>query len=264
MKNLIAICSIGILLASCTKTEVKTETGTPNSDSLKTKNSFVVDSVRVEDSLVITKNLTTAFNKQLLVFPSIKNKVILDSIYKEALVESKAYDKNSLQADLTRQMQASFTKTKEDSKEWSPDFKQTWDENSGMKVVSNRDNILTLLYSGGGYSGGAHGYYFESYKVFDLNKNLVINQNDILRNPKDVAWDKILKSHFDEPGQKEMLLEDKIYPNNNFYFDDKKITFVYNQYEITAYAAGVVYITINFSEIKNLLKPEFITQYKIK
>jgi len=258
------MCSIGFLLASCNKTEVRTETGMANSDSLKTKNSFVIDSVRVEDSLVISKNLTTAFNKQLLVFPSIENKVILDSIYKEALVETKVYDKNSLQADLTRQMQASFAKTKEDSKEWSPDFKQTWDETSWMKVISHRDNVLTLLYSGNGYSGGAHGYYFESYKVFDLNRNVVINQNDILKNPKDPAWDKILKSHFDEPEQKEMLLDDKISPNNNFYFDDKKITFVYNQYEITAYAAGVVYITINFSEINDLLKPEFITQYKIK
>ena len=61
-----------------------------------------------------------------------------------------------------------------------------------------------------------------------------------------------------------MLLVDKIAPNNNFYFDDKKITFVYNQYEITAYAAGVIYITVNFSEIKNLIKPEFLKQYKIK
>ncbi|WP_379969599.1 RsiV family protein [Epilithonimonas sp. UC225_85] len=264
MKNLIAIFSIGIIIVSCTKTEVKNITVKNNSDTLVTKKTFVIDSVKVEDSLVINKNLTTSFNKQLLVFPSIENKLILDSIYKEALVETKSYDKNSLQADLTKQMQKSFAKTREDSKEWSPEFKQTWDDTSAMKVISHKDNILTLLYSGSGYTGGAHGYYFGSYKVFDLNKNMVINQNDIIKDPKDLAWDKILKNHFDEPEQKEMLLEDKISPNNNFYFDDKKITFVYNQYEITAYAAGVVYITINFSEIKNMLKPEFLTQYKIK
>ena len=216
MKNLIAIFSICVLAFSCSKTENKEITVTKDKDSLITKNEFVIDSVKVEDSLVINKNLTTSFNKQLLVFPSIENKVILDSIYKEALVETKAYDANSLQADLSKQMQKSFAKTKEDSKEWSPEFKQTWDDTSAMKVISHKDNVLTLLYSGSGYSGGAHGYYFESYKVFDLNKNVVINQNDILKDPKDVAWDKILKSHFDEPEQKEMLLEDKILPNNNF------------------------------------------------
>lgn len=264
MKKLIAIFSVGIILVSCTKTEVKNASATDNSDSLQTKKSFVIDSVRVEDSLVVNKNLTTSFNKQLLVFPSIENKVILDSIYKEALVETKSYDATSLKTDLTKQMQKSFAKTKDDSKEWSPEFKQTWDDTSAMKLISHKDNILTLLYSGSGYTGGAHGYYFENYKVFDLNKNMVINQNDILKDSKDPAWDKVLKSHFEEPEQKEMLLEDKIAPNNNFYFDDKKITFVYNQYEITAYAAGVVYISVNFSEIKNLLKPEFIAQYNIK
>ena len=60
------------------------------------------------------------------------------------------------------------------------------------------------------------------------------------------------------------MLVDKIELNNNFYFDQNKITFVYNQYEITAYAAGVVYITLNFKDIKEQLKPEFISRYKIK
>jgi hypothetical protein len=264
MKNFLAIVSLTVLMTSCNKTVEKEITINKGKDSVAAPAQFVVDSVRVQDSLVVNKNLTTLFNKQLLVFPSIENKVILDSIYKEALVETKSYDKKSLQADLEKQMAKSFDKTKNDSKEWSPEFKQTWDDTSGMKVISNQDNILTLLYSGSGFAGGAHGYYFESYKVFDLNKNVVVNQNDILKNAKDPAWDQVLKSHFNEPEQKEMLLDDKIAPNNNFYFDDKKITFVYNQYEITAYAAGVVYITMNFSEIKNLLKPEFITQYKIK
>ena len=121
-----------------------------------------------------------------------------------------------------------------------------------------------MQYAGNGYSGGAHGYYFESYKTFDLKNNKVISQNDIFKNPTDATWNKILQNHFDEPEQKEMLLVDTIEPNNNFFFDPDKITFVYNQYEITAYAAGVVYITLNFKDIKDQLKPEFINQYKIK
>lgn len=264
MKNFIAILSFGIVMTSCSKNEVKNVNVSKESDSVQAPKQFVIDSVRVQDSLVINKNLTTSFNKQLLVFPSIENKVILDSIYKEALVETKVYDANSLKADLTKQMQKSFTKTKTDSDKWSPEFKQTWDDTSAMKVVSNQNNVLTIKYSGSGFAGGAHGYYFESYKVFDLNKNIVINQNDIFKDPKDPAWDALLKSHFDEPEQKNMLLEDKIHLNNNFFFDQDKITFVYNQYEITAYAAGVVHITFKFSEIKNFLKPEFVSQYKVK
>jgi len=261
MKNLIAILSFGILVFSCNKTE-NTKVSTTKSDSIESKKEFAIDSLRVQDSVQITKTLTLSFEKQILLFPDITNKTLLDSIYKPANITSPEYSKQALSAVLEKLKAASLKK--DESQDYMPEFKQTWEDVSAMKLVSNQDNVLTLQYAGNGYSGGAHGYYFESYKVFDLNKNVVINQNDILKNPKDVAWDKILKSHFDEPEQKEMLLEDKIYPNNNFYFDDKKMTFVYNQYEITAYAAGVVYITINFSEIKNLLKPEFITQYKIK
>ena len=51
--------------------------------------------------------------------------------------------------------------------------------------------------------------------------------------------------------------------DEDYYFDKDKITFVYNQYEITAYAAGVVYITLNFKDIKDQLKPGFIKQYNI-
>lgn len=172
MKNFLAIISITAFLFSCKKSDHKDTAETKNKDSITAVKKFVVDSVKVEDSLVINKNLTTAFNRQLLVFPSIENKVILDSIYKEALVETRAYDKNSLQADLTKQMQKTFDKTKEDSKEWSAEFKQTWEDTSAMKVLSHKDNVLTLLYTGSGYTGGAHGYYFESYKVFDLDKNM--------------------------------------------------------------------------------------------
>lgn len=79
-----------------------------------------------------------------------------------------------------------------------------------------------------------------------------------------VDWNKILMKNFKNPDQKEMLLVDKIPVNNNFYFDSQNITFVYNQYEITAYAAGVVEISIPFSELKPYLKPEFISRNNIK
>ena len=62
--------------------------------------------------------------------------------------------------------------------------------------------------------------------------------------------------------QKEMLLVDNIDLNNNFYFDDKQITFVYNQYEITAYAAGVVEISIPFETVKSELKQSFLERLK--
>lgn len=265
MKKLFAILSAGFFLASCSKTENKEININVNkSDSLDVKKEFVIDSIRVQDSLVINKNLTASFNKQLLIFPSVQNKTLLDSIYSKTNIKANSYDGNTLKSELEKDMRKSFDDTKNSSKEWSPESKQTWDEVSDMKVVSHTGDILTLKYSGSGYTGGAHGYYFENYKTFDLKNNKVISQNDIFKNPKDANWDKILKNNFVQKDQKDMMIVDKIALNNNFYFDNQKITFVYNQYEITAYAAGVVYFTLNFKDIKDQLKPEFIQRYNIK
>jgi len=261
MKNLIAILSFSVLLSSCNKTE-NTKVSTTKSDSIETKKEFAIDSLRVQDSVQVAKTLTLSFEKQILLFPDIINKTLLDSIYKPANISSEDYSKKTLSGILEKFKTESLKK--DDSQEYMPEFKQTWEEMSAMKLISNQDDVLTLQYAGNGYSGGAHGYYFESYKAFDLKNNKVISQNDIFKNPTDVNWNKILQNHFDEPEQKEMLLVDKIELNNNFFFDQNKITFVYNQYEITAYAAGVVYITLNFKDIKDQLKPEFIQQYKIK
>lgn len=262
MKKLLSVLFLGILLVSCSKNDNKTISSSSDSDSLKSKDEFIIDSVRVQDSLQVAKTLTLSFEKQVLVFPGISNKMILDSIYKPANIQSADYSKKSL----TKILEDFKTKSlkKDESQEYTPESKQTWEEESAMKVVSDENNLLTLKYFGSGYSGGAHGYYFESYKTFDLKNNKVISQSDIFKNPADANWDKILRANFKDQEQLDMMIANKIELNNNFFFDRNKITFVYNQYEITAYAAGVVYITMNFKDIKEQLKPEFVSQYKIQ
>ena len=120
---------------------------------------------------------------------------------------------------------------------------------------------MTIKYSGDGFTGGAHGYYYEFYKVFDLKTKKTLQLADVLfdKNPK--IWSKILMDHFLkndlENGQSEMLLVKEIPLNDNFYFDQDHLYFLYNQYEITAYAAGPVLIKVPFSAIQTILKSEF-------
>ena len=262
MKNLFIILFSGTIFFSCSKTIHKNLS--EESDSLKTQTRFVTDSVIVEDSLMLSKNIKAIFSKQLPVFPSIQNKEILDSIYSFADIPTQKYDRNSLKNVLTQQIKQDLQTTKKEAQNILPDYEQTWDKNFLMKAFSYNQDILTVQYSESGYAGGAHGYYTEKYKTFDLKNNTVISQNEIFKNPKDPIWNKILDEHFTNQDQREMLLAEKIELNNNFYFDNQKITFVYEQYEITAYAAGVVEISMNFNEIKNQLKPEFLEKYNIK
>ena len=130
-----------------------------------------------------------------------------------------------------------------------------------MTIFSNKNDLLTIKYSGDGFTGGAHGYYYEFYKVFDLQTKKTLQLADVLSDKNPKIWSKILMDHFLkndlENGQSEMLLVKEIPLNDNFYFDQDHLYFLYNQYEITAYAAGPVLIKVPFSAIQTILKSEF-------
>lgn len=261
MKNVLLGATTLALLFSCNKTETQ-EKNSENNVKVDSIKPFAIDSVKVDDSIAVTKMITVGFQKQLLVFPSIENKSILDSIYQNAQVTTSGFDKNSLQENLNKELKKTLDDAKKGDYSFGADFKQTWYNESAMKVVSNTNQLLTLSYFGSGFTGGAHGYYTIKYKVFDLKSNKVLQQSDVFNNPKDPKWSGILLNHFKNKEQKEMLLVDNIDLNNNFYFDDKQITFVYNQYEITAYAAGVVEISIPFETVKSELKQSFLERLK--
>lgn len=261
MKKLLFM-SLSLLIISCKKnqeTTLKTDSGNVSVNQVDT-----LDSLQVEDSAKINSKLSAVFSSKILVFPNIKNKALLDSIYSGAGFQLNDYSKENLKKELERQKTVFFEENKTNASDLPIDFEQTWSQESYMSKVSSHKDVLTLTYSITGFSGGAHGFNNSIYKNFDLKKEKVIGLQDLFNDPQKMDWHKILSSHFDDPDQKEMLLVDKIPVNNNFYFNNKEITFVYNQYEITAYAAGVVMITIPFSELKPFLKPDFVTQYGIK
>ncbi|MBU8881902.1 RsiV family protein [Kaistella sp. DKR-2] len=263
MKNITALSSLFILLfLSCTKPEKSTSVQAEKTETNKAvTNVFDTDSVKIHDSLKIDRNLTAAFQSTVLFFPNLKNKTLLDSIYSTANIKLKAYSKASLLAELNLQKQTFYEGTKESLQDWKPDFKQTWNQTSDMKLFSTLNDYMTLQYTSSGYTGGAHGYYNELYKVFDVKNNRTIQLTDVLKVRDAKIWGRILMDHFLkndlEKGQAKMLLVKEIPLNNNFYFDKEHLFFLYNQYEIAAYAAGPVLIKIPFSEIKPFLNADF-------
>lgn len=53
------------------------------------------------------------------------------------------------------------------------------------------------------------------------------------------------------------LLTDKVMPNGNICITPTGINFVYNPYEIASYADGIITLFLPYSQMKDLLKPEF-------
>ena len=264
MKNLVALSLLlSIAVVSCKKDKtLQTDSTTINTEIVAEAQSFTIDSVRIKDSLKIDKNLTLGFESNLLVFPSLKDKTLLDSIYAPKQIQLTDYSKANLTEALNKKKAEYYEEQKVSLKDYTPEFAQNWFNNSDMKVFSKDNEFLTIQYTGDGYTGGAHGYYYENYKVFDLKNNKSVQLSDIVSDTNSSLWQTILMDNFlkndSEKGQAEMILVKDIPLNNNFYFDKEFLYFLYNQYEITAYAAGTVLIKIPLSDIKPLLKKEFI------
>ncbi|MDQ0477715.1 MULTISPECIES: DUF3298 and DUF4163 domain-containing protein [Chryseobacterium] len=269
MKNLLAISvAFAVLLMSCNKEKSTAETSNGTVEKItSTTGNFPLDSVKVNDSLKIDQNLTVKFQSKILVFPTLKNKALLDSIYAPKEIRLTEYSKANIADALDLKMKEFYEEEKNALQDYKPEFAQNWEKNSNMNLFSHRNNFLTVQYTGDGYTGGAHGYYFETYKVFDLQNNKTLHLSDIVANQDSKIWDPILMNNFIQndggKGQFEMLLVKQIPLNNNFYFDDKNLYFLYNQYEITAYAAGTVLIKVPLSDIKLLLTDEFIKRQNL-
>lgn len=265
---IISIIALG--LVSCKENTAKS-TG-QKENSIKTekaiaKPTFSYDSLAVEDSVKVTPNLTLQFRKKVLTFSGLEKKV-LDSLYKgELFVKDSVladYSAESIKKAIEVKKQNYFKEYKEGLDDYSPEYPQIWDQVSTMDVYSKQNDYLTIQYTGYGFSGGAHGYAYENYKIVDLKNQNKVELKDLVSNPEKVDWHSILMKHFPSKEQKEMVLVDKISANNNFYFDEKNLHFVFGQYEIAAYAAGIIDVAVPFSEISNTLNPEFKKRMNLK
>lgn len=262
--------SAAFIISSCKKKEQDiAETPTEN----KAPEKFVIDSVKISDSVVINEMASAKYESKALVFPSIKNKALLDSIYynKRTLAD---FSKQGLQKFLENDKKEYFTSVKDRSLDWSSDMRrQDWESGTSMKLISHKDDFLQIEYLFTSYQGGAHGNYAFSDRVFDLKNNKKVDLKDITTMPK-ARLEALLKKNIDKlPSgttsaqgsvrNSDMLLVDVIPANDNFYFDDKNLYFHYSPYDIAAYAAGDIVIPVSWDELKGTLNPQFKERMKI-
>lgn len=123
------------------------------------------------------------------------------------------------------------------------------------------DSILVCEINESTYTGGAHGSYMESYLNVDKATGHVVSLSDIC----DPAHEKeltdaivkqlmmdnnctTLKQLQDEYSI--FMLCDEPVVASQFYYDKEGITFVYNEYEIAPYAAGVIKATVPYATMK--------------
>ena len=140
-----------------------------------------------------------------------------------------------------------------------------WDYDNSQFISYNDHDFLTLYTSGYGYTGGAHGRAWAIYDNYDLKNKREVQLSDIVAIDS-TEISKLLETSFRQdqgvkPNQSLKafgLFENVIEPNNNFYFDNWGLTFVYNQYEIGPYVMGIIEVFIPWEELEPYLKIDFL------
>lgn len=272
MKKTILVFNVAVfaLLASCKK-----DNKIVNQTKIQDSEKFVIDSISVEDSLKISDKLKLDYSSKILLYPSIKDKNLLDSIYFSYKGISD-YSKKNLSNFLNQDKTKYFNETKTKSKDWIDDirYNQTWNTYFKMSQISHKNDFLQIEYLSSAYEGGAHDNYWFSDRVFDLKNKKKLLLSDITSIHKK-KLSQILRKNLDRlhsgtndskgiVKNSEMLLVDVIEPNDNFYFDEKNLYFHYSPYEITAFAAGDIVIPVGWQELNRTLNPDFQKRLKIK
>jgi len=275
MRKTLSILVFSALFAvtSCKKTDSQNNSQS-NTFEVKETKKFVVDSVKLSDSVKINNLLSLKYESKMLVFPSIKDKTLLDSIYfdKKGITD---FSKQGLQTFLDKDKNEYFASVKEKDNDWIADIQrpQNWDTGYFMKLKSNTNDFLQIEYMFSSYEGGAHGNYGFSERVFDLKNNKKLTLKDITTMPKARLEALLLKNINTIPSgatdsqgavkNSDMLLLKTIPANENFYFDEKNLYFHYSPYEIAAFAAGDIVIPVSWEELKGTLTPQFKERMKI-
>ena len=140
---------------------------------------------------------------------------------------------------------------------------------SGNIYVRYNEHDLVILESATyEYAGGAHGNYGSIFYCFDVSARKQLQLSDI------ISADSITLQHLAEKyfriqyhvksdSLNEVLFENHLAANDNFYFNEKGISFLYNPYEVASYAQGEIVVFIPFSALKKYIQPAFMKRMNI-
>lgn len=123
------------------------------------------------------------------------------------------------------------------------DFSQTY------AVTFNREGVLSVVVDQYSYTGGAHGSTLRTGHTFSLKEGTSLELKDLLKAEPNYKskLDKLLKESTKE--ESFAGVASGLKDNPDFYVSESGLVIFYQQYEITAYAAGFPTYTYSFSEL---------------
>ncbi|MET4083026.1 hypothetical protein ABIB40_002993 [Pedobacter sp. UYP30] len=138
--------------------------------------------------------------------------------------------------------------------------------NNYQSIAFNNNDYIIVESLNGEYAGGAHGNYATLMACLDVKNKKELKLSDVVKIDSN-TFQKIVEKNFRKlynikpnGDLKSVLFDNFIKPNNNFYFNQFGLAFMYNPYEVASYAQGQVAVFIPFAELTQYLNPEFKTR----
>jgi hypothetical protein len=133
---------------------------------------------------------------------------------------------------------------------FKPEYHLYFELNMRGGIVYLSDSIMSYATSGMGYSGGAHGYGFKNYFVFNL-KNLtrVTFDNLFKHGAKEYLADIIV-----ERSNHKHDLESVKRNLSNFYMTNNGVGFFFDQDILDCHACGTYEYFFTFQELTSILR----------
>ncbi|WP_415326561.1 DUF3298 domain-containing protein [Chryseobacterium sp. MMS23-Vi53] len=234
---------------------------------------LIIDSVIEEDSIKISDSMSMKYSAQLLLFPNLNDKKLLDSIYSNKNITD--FSKGGLQKFLVKEKKDLIENSKKIVKFSKLKSRQDWKYVSQMNLKLNKNDYLYIQYYDSKSEEGNKDVYRYKEKVFDLknHKRMVISDITAMSETKlaDLIKVNLSKTTMMQQMQKydskayEILSSLSVPVTNNFYFDDNNLYFHYNMNQLTEnYDIGDIIIPVSWDDLKGTLKPEFMQRMKIK
>ncbi len=140
-------------------------------------------------------------------------------------------------------------------------------ESVGISFFGVYNRLALFSKSSASYShGAAHGVESINYYVLDVDREKQLTLDDILiqgQRPKldalvHQAYGNWVKKNSPDSDLKEYEQDWPYKLTENYSFDQNGLTFLYQEYEMAAYAYGMPELSVPYSQLKGIIKPAYL------
>ncbi|RZK52944.1 MAG: DUF3298 domain-containing protein [Pedobacter sp.] len=262
MKKIIPFVLLISVLISC-RNEKKDSDEKTNTTAVADTLTYVYDSVKVYSKNIINTQQIVDTAKAVITYPVFKDTTL------NTLIQRKVTDFYGKEEKLITypEMAKSFINGYDAFFAENKDTPQHWFLLIDIEVLRQTENYIALRYQHSDYVGGAHGNSHISYINYNPKTNTEITLDSLIdttNRPKllSIAEGIFRKNEKLTPTEtlagKYFFLDDKFSLPESYYVSDKGLVFMYNPYEIKAYAFGTTELVIPFAAVKEIAKPNTI------